>query len=92
VKSGVDVRNQGKGVVVLASGSSFGMAATGDDSDDADDDEDGKRIRKAFHNASAGAFPFGSGGRAASCMMTRARATYIQDHVSRHVKRDPEHK
>ena len=63
--------------------SSFGMAGTGDDSDDAGDDEDDKRIRKAFQSASASAFHFGSGGRAASCIMARAKATYVPNHVSR---------
>ena len=63
--------------------SSFEMAATDDDSNDADDDEDDKFIRKACQSASAGAFLFGSGGLAASCMMARAKATYVPDHVSR---------
>jgi len=63
--------------------SSFGMAGTGDDSDDAGDDEDDRRICKAFQSASASAFPFGSSGRAASCMMARAKATYVPDHDSR---------
>ena len=60
----------------------FGMAANDDDSDDADDDEDDTRIRRAFQSASAGTFPFGSGGRASSCMMARAKSTYGPDHVS----------
>jgi len=62
---------------------SFEMAATGDCSDDADDDEDDKRIRKAFQSASADAFPFGSSGCAAGCMVARTKATYVPDHVSR---------
>ena len=63
--------------------SSIGMTATSDDSDDAGNDEDDKRIRKAFQSASASTFPCGSSGRAASCMMARAKATHVPNHVSR---------
>jgi len=60
------------------------MAANGDDSDDAGEDGDDKRIRKAFQSASASAFFLGStAGRAATCMMARAKATYVPNHVSR---------